>query len=82
MLKIYGSDLCPDCLACKKDLDARGVEYTYLNITESLKLMKEFLALRDSNPVFDSVRKKGNIGIPALVCQDGKVLLDWNELDQ
>ncbi len=81
MIKIYGSDLCPDCLACKRDLDARGIEYSYIQITESLKAMKEFLSLRDSHPIYDSVKQAGNIGIPTII-DDGKIYLDWNELDR
>lgn len=31
MLKIYGSLLCPDCVQCKNDLTAAGVEFEYLD---------------------------------------------------
>lgn len=82
MLKIYGSDLCPDCIACKKDLNEKGIPYTYINITESLKGMKEFLALRDSNAIYDSVKKAGNIGIPTIADENGELYLDWNKLGQ
>ena len=53
MLKIYGSDLCPDCLQCKRDLDASGVAYEYLDFAESLLNLKEFLKLRDSLSIFE-----------------------------
>ena len=77
MLTIYGSPLCPDCRECKENFDAHGIEYTMLDINESLRNLKAFLALRDSLPVFDPVKAAGGIGIPALVQEDGIVSLDW-----
>ena len=79
MLKIYGSMLCPDCVQCREDLDKACVEYDYLDFSESLKHLKEFLVLRDNNAVFEDVRKDGKIGIPCLVDEDGNVSLSWDE---
>lgn len=79
MLKIYGSMLCPDCVQCREDLDKTGVEYDYLDFSDSLMNLKEFLALRDNNAVFEDVRKDGRIGIPCLVDEDGNVSLSWDE---
>ena len=79
MLKIYGSMLCPDCVQCREDLDQAGVTYEYLDFSESLKNLKEFLVLRDNNAVFEDVRKDGRIGIPCLVDEDGNVSLSWDE---
>lgn len=77
MLKIYGSMQCPDCVQCREDLDKAGVAYEYLDFADSLKYLKEFLALRDSDPVFAEVRAQGKIGIPCIVADDGSVSLDW-----
>lgn len=77
MLKIYGSMLCPDCVKCREDLDKAGVAYEYLDFAENLLALKEFLALRDSEPVFGDVRCDGKIGIPCIVQEDGKVSLSW-----
>lgn len=79
MLKIYGSRLCPDCVQCCADLDGAGVEYEYLDFGENLKALKEFLAIRDGNPLFDGVRANGGIGIPCIVTEDGGVHLNWEE---
>lgn len=79
MLKIYGSMLCPDCVQCRKDLDSAGVAYEYLDFSESLLHLKEFLKLRDAEPVFSPVRESGGIGIPCIVREDGSVTLDWDE---
>lgn len=79
MIKIYGSMLCPDCVQCKQELDATGVEYEYLDFSEDLRNLKEFLKLRDSETIFEEVRQKGSIGIPCILREDGSVTLDWEE---
>ena len=78
MLKIYGSMLCPDCVQCRKDLDKAGVEYQYLDFSETLLNLKEFLVLREE-PLFDSIRSGGKIGIPCILKEDGTVTLSWEE---
>lgn len=77
MLKIYGSDLCPDCVSCKAAFDANNVTYEFVNITESMRNLKEFLKLRDNDSVFDDPRQNGYVGIPALLFEDGSISLDW-----
>ena len=79
MLKIYGSMLCPDCVQCREDLDRAGVAYEYLDFGDSLKHLKEFLAIRDSSHLFGEVRAAGSIGIPCIVEEDGSVSLDWEK---
>lgn len=78
MLTIYGSVMCPDCVACRNDLDAAGVEYTYLDFADDLWNLKAFLALRDSDPAFTQVKAEGKIGIPCILREDGSVTLDWS----
>lgn len=80
MLKIYGNMQCPDCQQCREALDKRMIPYEYLDFSVSLKNLKEFLALRDHDPVFSEVREKGSIGIPCIVKEDGTIILDWEEL--
>ena len=79
MLKIYGSMLCPDCVECREDLDKAGVEYEYLEFSENLRNLKEFLKIRDDSALFDEVRERGSIGIPCIVEEDGTVCLDWEK---
>ena len=74
---IYGTDQCPDCVACKKDLDQSGVPYEYRDISSNLLHLKEFLALRDTNGIFEPVKQEGRIGIPAIVSQE-VVSLSWD----
>ena len=48
MLKVYGSDLCPDCVACKAAFDAEKISYDFVNITSNMRNLKEFLKLWQS----------------------------------
>ncbi len=77
MIKIYGSEMCPDCRACKANFDKYGIEYENIDINVSLRNLKVFLDMRDSNPVFDHCKEIGDIGLPALVKEDGEVFLNW-----
>lgn len=77
MLKVYGSMLCPDCVECREHFDRAGINYQYLDFSEDLRNLKEFLSLRDSQPCFDPVRAEGKIGIPCIVTEEGSVSLNW-----
>lgn len=79
MLIIYGNDLCPDCVNCKADLDKAGVSYEYRSIADNLLFLKEFLAIRDNNAVFASVKEAGKIGIPCILQENGEVSLTWDQ---
>lgn len=74
---IYGSMLCPDCVECVKDLDAAGIAYTFCDFADDLKHLKAFLKLRDTEPMFESLKLEGKIGIPCIVCDEGKISFDW-----
>lgn len=78
MLKIYGTMLCPDCVQCRADLDAAGVEYEYLDIADKISNLKEFLVIRDREAIFQTAKENGSIGIPCIVDEQGSVKLDWS----
>ena len=75
MPKVYGSMLCPDCVEAKEYFEKVNYKYEFVNITESMKNLKEFLALRDNRKEFDDVKKLGYIGIPAILTDDNKIIL-------
>lgn len=75
MIKVYGSNMCPDCEELKKNLDFYKIEYEYININENLKKLKEFLHIRDNLDIFASAKEKGQIGIP-LIEEDEKYYLN------
>ena len=72
-MKIYGTDLCPDCLMAKKILDEKNIPYDYVDVTKNIADLKAFLRLRDTSPAFDEVKKAGNIGVPAFISEDGGI---------
>ncbi|MCI6955957.1 MAG: hypothetical protein SPI15_05595 [Candidatus Faecousia sp.] len=78
MLTVYGMMICPDCVKCREELDGAGVLYEFRDFAESTKNLKEFLALRDTNPIFEGPRREGKIGIPCLVTSEGWVTLSWD----
>ena len=75
MPKVYGSMLCPDCVEAKEYFEKVNYKYEFINITESMKNLKEFLALRDNRKEFEEVKKIGYIGIPAILTDDNKIIL-------
>ena len=79
MLKVYGMRICPDTVECCEALTRAGVEYEYLDFAEKTAKLKAFLNLRDSSPLFDSVRQEGGIGIPCIQREDGSLTLTWEE---
>lgn len=75
---IYGTMICADCVELKQWLGEHPEKggWTWVDITESTQNLKDFLAVRDKNHVFDELRAAGNIGIPCFVMENGEVLLD------
>lgn len=74
---IYGSMLCKDCIACRQDLDSRGVAYDFRDFADDLQNLKDFLVLRDTNPIFEELRGQPKVGIPCIVLDDETVTLEW-----
>ncbi|MDD7794509.1 glutaredoxin domain-containing protein [Clostridium sp. 'White wine YQ'] len=76
-ITIYGAAICPDCVQAKAILEKReDIEMDYKDITESTKTLKEFLAYRDNDELFEDVIRQGKIGIPFFILEDGKKTFD------
>ena len=71
-MKVYGADICIDCRNFKAIMAKRGFSAEYVDIIENTGNLKEFLNIRDTDPVFEEVRKRGGIGIPLFVNEDGE----------
>ena len=78
-MKVYGADICIDCRNYKAVQRSRGFAAEYVDITENTLNLREFLKIRDEEPLFDAVRLHGGIGIPLFVREDGAKTLDINE---
>ena len=79
LMKVYGAQICIDCRNYKAIQKNRGFEADYIEITEDTGKLKEFLQIRDHDPVLASVRESGGIGIPLFVNEDGRKTLDIDE---
>ena len=78
MLKFYGSDICGGCREAKALFTEKKVPYEFIDITENVKNLRDFLYYRDILPMFDEIRRDGRIGIPFFV-EGERMTLDENE---
>lgn len=78
-MKVYGAQICADCRNYKAIQKSRGFEAEYVDITEDTGKLKEFLQIRDHDPVLAPVKERGGIGIPLFVNEDGQKTLDIDE---
>lgn len=65
---------CQDCINLEEQIKNSN-QYEVIDIGLHVKNLKEFLKLRDSNRVFDQVKKTGSIGIPCFILENGDVTL-------
>lgn len=79
MMKVYGAEICIDCRNYKAIQESRGFEAEYIDITENTTNLREFLGIRDSDPLFAQVKEHHGIGIPLFVREDGVKTFDINE---
>ena len=78
-MKVYGAEICIDCRNYKAIQKARGFESEYIDITANTANLREFLKIRDNDPVFATVRENSGIGIPLFVREDGTKTFDFDE---
>jgi glutaredoxin-related protein len=77
---MYGTEICPDCVGAKKQLEkCSDIELDYRNITKSTRILKEFLSYRDHDEIFTSIVKDGKIGIPFFILEDGTKTLEVSD---
>ena len=78
-MKVYGAEICIDCRNYKAIQKARGFEAEYIDITANTANLREFLKIRDNDPVFATVRENSGIGIPLFVREDGTKTFYFDE---
>lgn len=67
----------------KEFLSQNNVEFTYVNITESMANLKAFFKYRDNDPRFAEVREGGRVGVPCTVVNDGeKIIFGQPDLEE
>ena len=77
---LYYVEQCPDTAPFVAELKRLGVEYEEVEVLSSIPNLKQFLRLRDNHAEFDAVKAKGYAGFPALLLEDGRVILDETQL--
>lgn len=80
MIRLFETPLCPDCIVAKKELKEKEIPYENIDITETITNLKEFMKLRDEHSAFDEVKKKGQVGVPTFVKEDGSVVFSVADL--
>lgn len=73
-IKYYGSQLWPECAPLKALLLEKNIPFEYIEITESIGNLKEFLRLRDTMKGFELAKRSHSVGVPALIIGDEVIL--------
>ena len=77
---VIGSHLCEDTRNTLGVLKEKEVEVEFLNLSEDLSALKKYLHYRETEAMYEEVRKNGGIGIPLLILEDGAKTFDVNEV--
>lgn len=59
----------------KEFLSHHNVNFTYIDMTDSMMNLKAFLKYRDTHPAFEEVRNAGRVGLPCTVVNDGEKII-------
>lgn len=59
----------------KEFLSTNNINFVYLDISENMLNLKTYLKYRDSRPEFEEIKKKGRVGIPFIVINNGEKLI-------
>ena len=78
-LKLYMSEKCPDCVDAIESLKNANIDYEEINITDSMKNLKEFFTYRDNRKEFESIVKDNKVGVPMIT--DGEKIVFFEKLE-
>ena len=82
-IRLMGSHLCQDTLYALMKLKDQGVKIEFCNISTNFPALKEFMTLRETDPIFEPVKERGGLGMPLFVLKDGIRTLSLEQvLDQ
>lgn len=79
---LYFSSLCPDTVPFKAAMERLGMTAREVDITASMRNLKEFLRVRDGEEVFIPRKEQGMVGIPCLVTNKGEYLFEVSDLEE
>ncbi len=82
-IRLMGSHLCQDTLYALIKLKDEKVDIEFCNLSTNFPVLKEFMTLRETDPMFDEVKGRGGLGIPLFILEDGTRTLSLERvLDQ
>lgn len=66
----------------KEFLSNNGIDFEFIDITDSMRNLKIYLKLRDTRAEFEEVKKLGRVGIPLIMVGNGdKLIFDEPDLE-
>lgn len=77
---VIGSHLCEDTRNALATLKEKNVEVEFFNLSQELSALKKYLQYRETESMYEEIRKNGGIGIPLLILEDGTKTFDINEI--
>ena len=67
----------------KEFLSNNGINFEYIDITDSMRNLKIYLKLRDTMAEFDEIKKVGRVGVPFIMIGNGeKLIFDEPDLEE
>jgi len=73
------SEKCPDCVDAIEIFKNANIDYEEINITDSMKNLKEFFTYRDNRKEFESIVKDNKVGVPMIT--DGEKIVFFEKLE-
>ncbi|NRW85789.1 glutaredoxin [Clostridium beijerinckii] len=61
-----------------RGIERKNINFDYRDFCQDIKALKEFVAIRDENSLFDDVKDEKRIGIPCFILDSGVITLDKN----
>lgn len=77
---VIGSHLFKDTVDALEILKDKKIEIEFLNISEDLTSLKKYLSYRETEDMYEEIRKSGKIGIPLLILEDGTKTFDVDKI--
>ncbi|MGO1580565.1 MAG: DUF188 domain-containing protein [Peptoniphilaceae bacterium] len=78
MITLFVSSKCPDCPEAIEAFNKTDLNYTIVDITESMPNLKSFLKHRDFNPYFDKIKSENLVGVPTIMIGEGEEFMEYS----
>ncbi|MCQ9209762.1 glutaredoxin [Granulicatella seriolae] len=79
-VRVFYSSLCPDTGPFFAELERLTIPVEGIDITESMRNLKQFLAVRDHETAFVTRKELGMVGVPCLVTTDDDYIFEVADL--